>query len=78
MRKVSRFFLIASVTVSALCTSAYAMEMPVADYKASETEDVVFAEQTTVYWQQCPHCPRLQYRIWSNTFARWNTDWIYL
>ena len=42
-------------------------------YVSAEQEIVPFTEFTQIFWRT--YNGQLQFRVWSLTFGRWNTDW---
>lgn len=82
MKKIFITFLIVctltlsfSVSVMALSLPTPAMPVVPEPINSTEFQPIVPAtELTRIYWRT--YNGQLQFRVWSITFGRWNTDWI--
>jgi hypothetical protein len=79
-----------SILLILLCIITFVISAPIYAVEANVSAECVLievvppnetiteTEQIGIYLRSCPLCQRVQWRVWSYTFGRWNTEWAYL
>lgn len=77
MRKFRKLVLFLLATATILCSSAFAIEMPIdATIDIEQTSGQIEQRVEQTEWVYRYYNGKLQRRLWSITYGEWLTDWI--